>query len=383
MLFVMLKKELKMFFRSKGNVIMLFLFPIVLMTILSLSLNNLMGSQIEIFKESDKDSIVYYSVEDSSKYKDGFLMFKDEIKKEINIEFKKVENLETVKESIDEKKAIAYVSLYESNFDIYTSKSGDKMKAKVFKSMLESLLNKYGAYEAIGELNPKAFKSLVQNSYDEYVVSEDVNGKKTVTASEYYTFAELALIILNVSSVIGELVYKEKQLNTINRIKMSRSNEKIMILSKVILGTIISLLQILLVYIYTSLVLKVNWGENTFKFILLFVVFGLFSSMIGAIVGIVSKTDTAASGLLNGATFIICALGGCYSTRAMITSIPIINKIMYISPIYWINTATSTMICGLKSNLYLVAIIIPIVLSILVLISYVIIIKKRGETVDV
>ena len=110
MLFVMLKKELKMFFRSKGNVIMLFLFPIVLMTILSLSLNNLMGSQIEIFKESDKDSIVYYSVEDSSKYKDGFLMFKDEIKKGINIEFKKVENLETVKESIDEKKAIAYVS---------------------------------------------------------------------------------------------------------------------------------------------------------------------------------------------------------------------------------------------------------------------------------
>ncbi len=383
MLFVMLKKELKMFFRSKGNVIMLFLFPIVLMTILSLSLNNLMGSQIEIFKESDKDSIVYYSVEDSSKYKDGFLMFKDEIKKEINIEFKKVENLETVKESIDEKKAIAYVSLYESNFDIYTSKSGDNMKAKVFKSMLESLLNKYGAYEAIGELNPEAFKSLVQNSYDEYVVSEDVNGKKTVTASEYYTFAELALIILNVSSVIGELVYKEKQLNTINRIKMSKSNEKIMILSKVILGTIISLLQILLVYIYTSLVLKVNWGENTFKFILLFVVFGLFSSMLGAIVGIVSKTDTAASGLLNGATFIICALGGCYSTRAMITSIPIINKIMYISPIYWINTATSTMICGLKSNLYLVAIIIPIVLSILVLISYVIIIKKRGETVDV
>ena len=169
-----------MFFRSKGNVIMLFLFPIVLMTILSLSLNNLMGSQIEIFKESDKDSIVYYSVEDSSKYKDGFLMFKDEIKKEINIEFKKVENLETVKESIDEKKAIAYVSLYESNFDIYTSKNGDNMKAKVFKSMLESLLNKYGAYEAIGELNPKAFKSLVQNSYDEYVVSEDVDRKSVV-----------------------------------------------------------------------------------------------------------------------------------------------------------------------------------------------------------
>ena len=71
----------------------------------------------------------------------------------------------------------------------------------------------------IVELNPESFRNLVQNAYDEYVVSEDVNGKRTVTAAEYYTFAELALIILNVAAVIGELVYKEKQLNTINRIK--------------------------------------------------------------------------------------------------------------------------------------------------------------------
>ena len=257
------------------------------------------------------------------------------------------------------------------------------MKSKVFKSMLESLFNQYGAYGTIAELNPESFRNLVQNAYDEYVVSEDVNGKRTVTAAEYYTFAELALIILNVAVVIGELVYKEKQLNTINRIKMSKTSERTMILSKVALGTIISILQIILVYIYTSLILKVNWGENTLKFILLFVVFGLFSSMLGAIVGIASKTDTATGGILNGATFVICALGGCYTTRAMITSLPVLNKLMYLSPIYWINTATSTMICGLESNLYLIAIIIPIVLSVLLLIFYSVVMKKRGGTIDV
>ncbi|WP_195988071.1 ABC transporter permease [Clostridium sp. D53t1_180928_C8] len=383
MFLVMLKKELKMFFRSKGNIMMLFLFPIILITTLSLSLKNMMSTEVEIFGDKDKDSIVYYTISEDSKYKDGFFAFMEGIKKEINIDFKEVNDLEEVKDKVDKRKAIAYIDLKKDKFDIYTSKSGDTMKSKVFKSMLESLFNQYATYETIGVLSPQSFSNLVENAYDEYVVSEDVGGKRTVTAAEYYTFAELALIILNGAAVIGELVYKERQLNTINRIKMSKATERTMILSKVALGTIISILQIILVYIYTSLILKVNWGENTLKFILLFVVFGLFSSMFGAIIGITCKTDTAVSGILNGATFAICALGGCYTTRAMITTVPVLNKLMYLSPIYWINTATSSMICGLKSNLYLVAIIIPIVLSILLLILYSIVMKKRGATIDV
>ena len=381
MFFVMLKKELKMFFRSKGNVIMLFLFPIILITTLSLSLKNIMSSETEIFGENDKDSIVYYSVDENAKYKDGFFMFVDRIKKEINIKFKEVEDLDKVKDKIDDDKAIAYVSLYKINFDIYTSKNGDTTKSKIFKSMIESLFNKYGTYETIEKLNEKSVNNVIKSTYDKYVVSENINGKKTVTSAEYYTFAELALIILNVSTVIGELVYKEKQLNTINRIKMSKVSERTMIFSKIALGIIISILQIILVYIYTTLILKVNWGENTLKFILLFIVFGLFSSMLGAIVGVSCKTDTAVAGILNGIMYLICILGGCFSTRLMITKVPILNKLMYLSPIYWINTAINTMICGLDTNLYLVSIMIPIILSFL-LFSYSEIIKRRGESVD-
>ena len=58
MFFVMLKKELKMFFRSKGNVMMLFLFPIILITTLSLSLNKLMSAEVEIFGENDRNICV-------------------------------------------------------------------------------------------------------------------------------------------------------------------------------------------------------------------------------------------------------------------------------------------------------------------------------------
>ena len=136
-------------------------------------------------------------------------------------------------------------------------------------------------------------------------------------------------------------------------ILLSKTNENMMIISKVTMGVIIGTMQTLLVYVYSSFVLKVNWGENALKYMLLYIALALFASMIGAIVGIVSKNDTAVSGILFVVTFAFSILGGCCSAREMITSIPFINKLAYISPIYWINTAINTMICNFKSNLYI------------------------------
>ena len=117
-------------------------------------------------------------------------------------------------------------------------------------------------------------------------------------------------------------------------ILLSKTNENMMIISKVTMGVIIGTMQTLLVYVYSSFVLKVNWGENALKYMLLYIALALFASMIGAIVGIVSKNDTAVSGILFVVTFAFSILGGCCSTREMITSIPFINKLAYISPIY-------------------------------------------------
>ena len=160
-------------------------------------------------------------------------------------------------------------------------------------------------------------------------------------------------------------------------ILLSKTNENMMIISKVTMGVIIGTMQTLLVYVYSSFVLKVNWGENALKYMLLYI------ALIGAIVGIVSKNDTAVSGILFVVTFAFSILGGCCSAREMITSIPFINKLAYISPIYWINTAINTMICNFKSNLYIIALLVPVVLSIIIFIIYIIIMKKRGEALDV
>ena len=97
----LLKKEIKQFLRSKSNLIMLFLFPVILITTLSFGLKSLMENTSDKIFEGDENNIVYYSLKEESIYKDGFLNFIDALKDEINVNFKETNSLEKVKKEID------------------------------------------------------------------------------------------------------------------------------------------------------------------------------------------------------------------------------------------------------------------------------------------
>lgn len=374
----LLLKEIKQFTRSKGDMFMMFIFPIILITTLGFGLNGLMQSDGEkIFGDDGKKDIVYYNMDKETMYNEGFNAFKDSVEFEVKIKFKEVSSLDSVKNKIDNYNAIAYVKVSKDGFDMYTSKKGESFKSEVFESIFNSVLNEYSIYGTVAKLNPEKVQSLVKSEYKSYI--EDERQKdKTVSSKEYYTFAELALIILYIATTVGEKVYKENELTTINRIRLSKVSEGKLIAAKVSLGVLIGIMQTLLVYVYSIIVLKVNWGDNTIKFIALFILFSIFTSILGAVVGLLAKKDTTVSSVLSILIFVLCASGGAYVPLQMIVSIPVLNKIMYISPIYWINSATSTMVCGYKSNCYLIAVLIPIVISAILLIVYYLIMKKKG-----
>lgn len=374
----LLKKEIKQFCRSKSDLLLLFLFPILLITTLSVGLGNMMTTSGDAFDTDGEVVKIYYTIEGSSKYKEGFNSFMTGVKETIDVEFEEEPSLGEVIEKVDNYEGLMHINVGDEGFNIYTSKKGEKLNAKIFRGIFEGVLNEYAIYNTIGEYNPKAFASLVKNKYDDYVVKETGSVTRNVSSAEYYTFAELALIILFVSQTVGESVYKENQLRTINRIRLSKVKESTMIASKVMLGVGISVVQTLLIYVYSSTVLGVDWGENTLKFMLLFIIFGIFASVLGVVVGLMSKKDTTIGGILSMIIFVVCALGGCYTPMSMIVTVPILNQIMFISPIYWINTATSSMICGLQTDAYLIALIIPIILSMICVMIYFTILKKKG-----
>jgi ABC-2 type transport system permease protein len=368
MFLAMLKKEIKQVLRAKKTLIMMFIFPIVLITTLSVGLKNMMTSGI-IFGSGDEYSKVYYTFDGNSKYNEGFLKFKEGVEESVNIKFEETSSLDKVKDQVDKYDALAHIEVNDTGFKFYSSKNGEKIKVKIFESIFKSVLNEYATYETIGEYNPKAFANLVENKYDDYVIKKDVSGLRDITSSEYFTFAELALIIFYVSSTVGESVYKEKYLTTINRIRLSKVTESSLIGAKVLVGIVISMLQTLLIYVYSSKVLDVNWGENTLKFMSMFIAFGTFASVIGAIIGLMAK---------NAITIVICFLGGCYLPLSMLIGISPINKLIYLSPIYWINTAISSMLCGIQSSAYFIALGVPLGLSAVCLFAYLGILRNRG-----
>jgi ABC-2 type transport system permease protein len=377
MFLAMLKKEFKQVLRAKKTFIFMFIFPIVLITTLSVGLKDILSSAY-IFGSGDEFSKVYYTIDSNSKYKQGFLEFKEGVEENVNIKFEETSALDKVKDQVDKYNALAHIEVNDTGFKFYSSKNGEKVKVKIFTSIFESVLNEYATYETIEEYNPKAFESLVKNKYDEYVVKKDVSGARDINSSEYFTFAELALIIFYVSSIVAESVYKENYLTTINRIRLSKVKESFLIGAKVLVGIVISILQTLVIYVYSSKVLDVNWGENTFKFMSMFLAFGIFASVIGAILGLIAKNDSTVSGVLNIITMVICFLGGCYAPLSMLIGMSPINKLIYLSPIYWINTAISSMLCGIESNAYFIALGVPLGLSTVCLLAYLGILRNKG-----
>lgn len=375
----MLKKEFIQFFRSKGNVFMMFIFPIILITTLSLGLKSMMDYDNDIFENNGEDTLVYYALEEGSKeYSIGFLSFKELVEDAVSLEFKEVSSLEEVKDKVDSYEAVAFLDVKADGFAMYTSKNGEKIQAKVVKSMFENVLDQYSIYNTIAEFDKEAVRNMVSNEYDNYVTNETIGDARNITSTEFYTFAELALIILYLATTVFESVYKENTLSTINRIKLSKSSEHMIILAKVAMGCIISIMQVLTVYIYTSLCLGLDWGKNTLKFFTLFIALGLFASTLGAVAGTLAKKDTTCSAILNTLIIFICFLGGCYVPLSQIIVMPVLNKLVYLSPIYWIDIAISSSLCNIESNSYAIALGIPIVLSIIMISIYLIFAKRKG-----
>lgn len=373
------KKEIKQFFRSKSNLIMLFLFPVILITTLSFGLKGLMENMSDTIFDFEENNIVYYSIEEGSIYKEQFLSFINDLKDEINVNFKETTSLEKVKKEIDDYEAYSFIEVNKDGFQYYSPKNGEGTRGKILRSIFETSLNEFSIYGTIGKLNPEALKNIIKSSTDNYIKKDSVGKVRNITSSEYYTFAELALIMLYVSTTVGESIIKEKELKTINRIRLSKAKESAIIFSKAALGFLIAVLQVFIVYIYSSLVLDVDWGENTLKFLTIFIVFGVFVSSLGVITGIACKKEGTLSGVLNLIIIVMCILGGCYVPISMIIQIPLLSKFVVLSPIYWINTATSSMICNIQTNAYYISLIIPLILSLIMIISYLFLGRRKEE----
>lgn len=364
MFLYMLKKEITLFCRDKGNIIMMFVFPILLITVLGYALDSFMGSSFDIFE----DGKVYYHVEEKSDYEKGFEEFANNFEKEFDeIKIEKTNNIEKAKKEVNKNDAYGLITIDKDGYEYYRNLKGENLSAKVFREVFENIVNEYSLIDLVVNTNPMMIEKIVNQKAKEYTSDIKV-GNHPISSIDYYTFAELCLIILYIATIVGESVIREKDNKTIDRISISKGGKTKLMLAKLSLGMIVAIIQICLVYVYSTTILHANWGENLVPIFINLICFAIFAASLGVLLASFSKDGRIFSGILSPLIMILCLLGGSYMPLSMIKAIPVFSTLTQISPIYWINSALISISTGVNDIYSQVAIGICLSFSLLVFI---------------
>lgn len=123
-------------------------------------------------------------------------------------------------------------------------------------------------------------------------------------------------------------------------------------LSKIALGCTVGALQIILVYIVSGSVLNVEWGS---KYILIFVLYmflALFSSIMGAVAGLLSKKKASLNDKLLILAIFFGLLGGGITPLSFLDSVKVVSTLCKVSPLYWITNSAIALSYGRLSREY-------------------------------
>ena len=302
MLFSLIGKQMKMLIRNKQPLIILLVMPIVLITILSLALAGIMDNGAEeaiqarlvVVDEStweqekatiqeflEKEGIIgpplealLTQIENNNPIQllENNILASSEIEKYISVEYKQPEDLDTIRQdkevdgilSVPPSFRLNYVkSAYfdkqiEPNLDLYLSQENE-IRASIIQSVIsewqygftQSLaLSKAGLpiEEVMG--NTKKVKKVEQ-------VLED--HEREIPSSIYYTVGMLVMFALYVPAFLAGFALQEVQWKVYDRIILAGVSSTLYTLSIFITGTLVALVQQIIMLSYGKFALKIEW----------------------------------------------------------------------------------------------------------------------------
>ena len=365
----LIRKEVIHFFRNKYNVATMFIFPIVLIVVMGFSLNGLMNVDHNIF-ENQK---VYYKVNDVSnenKYLQVFKSFKENCEKNMKIKFEEIDLDSEGKSKINSFEGLSFINIYEYKYDFYRNEKKENTAQKIFRSVFNEYIERYAVIDTVAKEDSNILNKIVTENST--VVKEEGISSNGITSFTYYTLAELVLIILYISQVTSVSTYNESFENTLPRLKVSKVSTFNIIISKVVLGVIVGIIQIVIVYFISRFVLNINWRDNLIEILKVLISLIIFSSMLGVAISFIFKDSKAAASLINTLLIVLGFLGGSYVPISLIKSVEITNILCKLSPTYWTNISLLSLSSGINTNYSKISIIISLELSAILLIICVI-----------
>lgn len=365
-LLTLIKKEISQFFRSKSDVIIMLIFPVILILVMGKSLNGLMGMEKNIFN----NKIIYYRINtpienevDLQRFYDFMINFE----KSTNVKFIENKDYDEATNNVNNNNAICFIDIYDNDINYFRNEEKESTESKVFRNLYEQYIRKYTFLQSVYKSNPNQMRNILDYEIKIFLNNEGIN-KQEVNSFTYYTFTILVLIILYISTLTSISMYKERFLHTMTRLKVSNVNKISILLSKISLGLFVGILQIIIVYISSTKFLNVDWGENLGYIFMVLISLIIFSSVLGIFMSMIFSDQKTAYTTNNILIIIMGFLGGSYVPMCLVKSVRVTSFLTQIMPSYWANISLLSLVYDVKTEYYIISIIISLSLSLLMLI---------------
>ena len=334
------KYSLKTLLRNKALIFWTFAFPIILGTLF-----NLAFSDIENKETLD---IIDIAIINNEEFKnDAYFTesFKALSTKSKNQLFNtKYTNPSTAKNLLKENKITGYLLFENNEVKITVNDKGynetilrfvvDEISSQ--KEMLETITSKEitDSYKA-GNLNvdyEKIYQDTLNLINDTSPKLNNIsNSNLSYTMIEYYTLLAMACLY---GAIISMFITNKKLANMSSagkRTSISPAHKRTLLLGSFLASYLVQLLGIIILYLYTIFVIKVDYGNNIFLVFLLLMTGSFAGLSLGiAIATVLKSNENAKMGILISLTMFFSFLSGMMGITmkyVIDSNIPLLNKI--------------------------------------------------------
>ena len=330
------KYSLKTLFKSKDLLFWTFIFPLILGTFFKLAFSNI--------EKSETFDVINIAIVDSSNYQDNkiyqevfeTLSDKNNENQVFNL---KVTDLKEANSLLEEKEIIGYLEFLADDIKITVKENG--IDETILRYVVSEIQSRQALIETLVKEEIKQDSSLINYEeiyskidalMNEEVTLQDISKNNlSYTMIEYYTLIAMAALY---GGIIALTIMNAKLPNMQavgKRTAVAPIKKGEMIVSSLLASYLIQLIGLALLFIYTILVLKVDYGTHFILVIVLALVGSLAGLTTGVGVATLLKTnENAKIGILIALTMLECFLSGMMGiTMKYIIdkNIPILNLI--------------------------------------------------------
>lgn len=325
-------KNFKINLKDKRAMIMMTIFPIVLIMILGAALSSSFSSTTDLGTIN-----VGYKIEKGSKVEKPFIKFLDS-GKALKVNYYKNNNIKNAVEKVKKAEYGCFVYVSKKNIYVYNNNKF-ALRAQIYESMLNTFIDKCNIVNSIAKvspiyfINPQNTKKLF--AINDYTKIGALKKNKKPGALDYYAVTMTTLIIMygayyGLAAITTEYERKTQQRTIAAPVK------KYQVFTGTVLGVLIlTMFQILLVFLVSKYGLKAYWGDDIVSVMAVLAAQVVFSISFGVGLAFIVKDGNQGAGIISFAVPVMALLAGAYVP--INTNNKIFEFFAYLFPIKWSN----------------------------------------------